>query len=79
MTLKKVLIFFTGADSFPPSGYNAMILNFNSTCPYPLASVCGIELTIPTKHSNYEHFKSCWDYGFNNHGVGTVDDKQLTD
>ena len=68
VTLKNVLTFFTGADSFPPSGYDALILNFNATTLYPLASVCGLELIIPTRYNDYDSFKRSLDVGFTMNG-----------
>ena len=49
-----VLPFFTGADTIPPLGYTSAVLNFNQ---YPTASTCAVELTLPTKHTQYEQFK----------------------
>lgn len=68
VTLQHVLTFFTGADSIPPSGYDSVILNFSSSSPYPLATTCGLELTLPTKYFDYNSFKRSLDIGFRMNG-----------
>ena len=68
VSLKMILAFFTGADSVPPTGYDKVVLNFSSTCPYPLASTCALELTLPTKYKQYIDFKKSLDIAFNMHG-----------
>ena len=57
VSLEKLLIFFTGAQSYPPLGYGSATLQFNSDYEYPTASTCAIELTLPTKYRIYEEFK----------------------
>ena len=64
--VRHVLTFFIGADSIPSSGYDQVILNF-STSPYPLTT-CGLELTFPTKHTDYESFMKSLDVGFRMNG-----------
>ena len=63
-----ILVFFTGADSIPPSGYDSVIMSFNKESQYPTASTCGLELTLPTKHNDYNDFKKCLDVAFSMHG-----------
>ncbi len=58
VTLPSLLSFFTGADTVPPTGYSSVTLNFNHENMYPTASTCAIELTLPTKHKDYETFRS---------------------
>ena len=69
VSMKMVLAFFSGADSIPPLGYGRpATLNFNATNPYPTASTCSIELTLPTKYANFEAFKKAMDIGLSMHG-----------
>ena len=68
VSLKMILAFFTGADSVPPTGYGKVVLNFSSTSPYPLASTCALELTLPTKYKQYIDFKKSLDIAFNMYG-----------
>lgn len=63
-----ILSFFTGADSIPPVGYDRVTLTFNNLNPYPTASTCGLELTLPTKYDEYEEFKRHMDVAFTMHG-----------
>jgi hypothetical protein len=63
-----VLAFFTGADTIPPLGYTSAVLNFNQFNEYPTASTCAVELTLPTKHAQYEQFKKQLDVAFTMHG-----------
>ena len=68
MTLKTILAFFTGADGTPPLGYSSAVLTFNPTNPYPTASTCAIQLTLPTKYSDYQEFKKHMDTAFTLYG-----------
>ena len=68
VSLQMILAFFTGADSIPPGGYSRVFMNFNNHNPYPTASTCGLELTLPTKYNNYNDFKKCLDIAFTMHG-----------
>ena len=63
-----ILAFFTGADSIPPLGYSSVVLNFNAKNHYPTASTCALELTLPTKYTNYEQFKRQMDVALSMHG-----------
>ena len=56
-----ILVFFTGANSIPPDGYDNVIMSFNKDNPYPTASTCGLE---PTKHQEYNDFKKSLDVAF---------------
>ena len=61
--------FFSGADDIPPMGYvREPELNFNPTSLYPTASTCALQLTLPTCHDEYYHFKSAPDVAFKLHG-----------
>ena len=68
VSLKMVLAFFTGGDSIPPLGYKSAVLSFNPVNPYPTASTCAIELTLPSKYRDYEQFKKQLDTAFRLHG-----------
>ena len=68
VSLKMILAFFTGADSIPPIGYNKVTMSFNGDNPYPTASTCGLELTLPTKYDEYGDFKRSLNVAFTMHG-----------
>ena len=68
VSLQMILAFFTGADSIPPTGYSEVVLSFSETSPYPTASTCALELTLPTNHEEYAAFKKSLDVGFTMHG-----------
>ena len=53
--LGNILSFFTGEDVVPLCGYDSVTLNFNYEAIYQL--VLFIELTIPTRHRDYNVFK----------------------
>ena len=68
LSLKTVLVFFTGADSIPPLGYSSATLNFNPTNQYPTASTCAIALSLPTKYTEYRQFKRQLNVALTMHG-----------
>ena len=68
VSLKTVLAFFTGADCIPPLGYTSAVLSFNESNPYPTASTCAIQLTLPTKYTDYEQFRHNLEIAFQMHG-----------
>ena len=68
VSLAMILSFFTGADSVPPCGYNQVVLNFSATSPYPTASTCAMELTLPIKYNEYIEFKNSLNIAFTMHG-----------
>ena len=68
VSLKTVLAFFTGADCIPPLGYTSATLTFNPTDPYPTASTCAIQLTLPTKYESFEEFKEHMNTALRMHG-----------
>ena len=68
VTMGMVLAFFTGAEAIPPLGLGDAILNFSDTNPYPTASTCGLCLTLPTKHCDYDTFKEKFLFAMENHG-----------
>lgn len=74
VNLETVLLFFTGAEEIPPTGYELSsgqpVLNFNNTSPYPTASTCAIVLTLPTKYHQqpYSVFKRMMDTAMVSHG-----------
>lgn len=51
-----------------PLGFEGCTLSFNPKQPYPTASTCAVELTLPTKYSNFEEFKTHLDIAFTMHG-----------
>ena len=65
-----VLSFFTGADEIPPLGLpHDPQLNFSPISPFPTASTCAIQLTLPTMHHEDSHqFDSSMDQAFLSHG-----------
>ena len=69
VSLKMILSFFTGADDIPPMGYaHAPELNFNPNSPYPTSSTCALQLTLPTRYSDYGPYKQALDTAFTMHG-----------
>lgn len=68
VSLSMVLSFFTGSDSIPPLGIPDAVLNFNPDIMYPTASTCAIELTLPTKLTDYSQFKRNLTVAFTMHG-----------
>lgn len=71
--LETVLMFFTGGEEIPPTGYGALVqpcLNFSCDQPYPTASTCAISLTLPTKYVGepYSSFKQAMDTAMLCHG-----------
>ena len=63
-----ILAFFTGAEEMPPLGFpHDPVLNFADQ-PYPTASTCAIQLTLPTNYLEYPPFKSALDLAFVSHG-----------
>ena len=68
VSLRTVLSFFTGADSIPPLGYTSAVISFNPANQYPTASTCAIQLTLPTKHTDYIQFKKQLDVTLTMHG-----------
>ncbi len=70
VTLSLVLSFFSGSEVIPPQGFpNKPTLNFNADDPFPTASTCAIELTLPTKYSDgYSNFKRMMNIAFTCHG-----------
>ncbi len=68
VSLSDVLVFFTGADSIPPTGYETATLNLNDTNHFPTASTCAVQLTLPTKYHDYNDFKSVMDTAMKMHG-----------
>ena len=73
--VEDVLIFFSGAASIPPLGFDTQpALHFNPKSWHPTASTCALTLTFQTKyHDNYADFKSnmnkapTWHGGFGLH------------
>ena len=69
MSLGSILSFFSGSNDIPPLGFpNEAELNFNADAVYPTASTCAIQLTLPTKYTNFDEFKQKLDQAFTMHG-----------
>lgn len=69
MSLSTVLSFVTGAAEIPPLGFpHEATLGFSETNPYPTASTCDIQLTLPSKYATYEEFKQYMLYAMLNYG-----------
>ena len=70
VSIGMILNLFTGSESIPPCGFppGKPVLSFNSSNPYPTASTCALELTLPTKYDDYQEFKSKMDQAFSMHG-----------
>ena len=75
ITLEVVLTFFTAATEIPTNGYPNHVtptLKFDHAMPFPTASTCAIELTLPTmyadKVSSYPPFKEAMDTALLCHG-----------
>ena len=71
VTLKDVLIFFTGADRVPLLGFDGQpCLTFlhDVNDSYPTASTCSLELRLPTKHRRYREFRDNMISGLKGHG-----------
>ena len=69
VTLSTVLSFVTGAEEIPPLGFpHNATLGFSETNPYPTASTCAIQLTLPSKYAMYEDFRKYVLYAMVNHG-----------
>lgn len=67
--LSTVLNFFTGADEIPPCGFpHDGVLSFNAANPFPTASTCAVELTLPTQYNNFYSFKQKMDIALLYHG-----------
>ncbi len=69
VSLEMVLSFFTGADDIPPLGFpHDPQLNFSPTSPYPTASTCAIELTLPMMYNISTQFEEKLKQAFILHG-----------
>lgn len=69
VSLEMVLSYFTGATEVPPLGFpHNPQLNFSSISPYPTASTCAIELTLPTMYDSTNQFEEKMEQAFLSHG-----------
>ena len=70
VSIPMIINFFSGSESVPPCGFppGKPVLSFNNQNPYPTASICAIELTLPTKYTVYQEFKQKLDQVFKMHG-----------
>lgn len=59
VTLSTVLSFVTGAEEIPPLGFP----HDATLHPYPTASTCAIQLTVPSKYTTYEDFRKNMNHG----------------
>jgi len=63
------MYFFSGAFGIPPAGYDVdPFIYFSDKNLYPTASTCALQLTLPTRYSDYSSFKNALDTGFLMHG-----------
>lgn len=68
ITLPMVLSFSTGAEEVPPLGFpHDPVLGFSDSL-YPTAATCAIQLTLPTRYTDYSAFKAALDLAFLSHG-----------
>lgn len=66
VTLEEVLMFATGLDSLPPSGFEpSPRIEFLSDSPFPKANTCINTIKLPLS-STYDVFKSQMDFGIQN-------------
>lgn len=68
-SLKDILIFVTGADVIPGTGFHKRIeINFihDDYISFSKADTCSLELHLPTCHSSYDKFKENMDFGIGN-------------
>ena len=69
-----MLNYITGAEEVPPTGYGILsslpTLKFDHMQPMPMASICAIELTLPTKYFDkpFSAFKDVMDTPLLCHG-----------
>jgi hypothetical protein len=70
VSIAMIMNFFCGSESVPPCGFppGKPVLSFNAQNPYPTASTCAIELTLPTRYAVYQEFKEKLDQAFKMHG-----------
>lgn len=74
-SLKDILIFITGSDVIPPTGFHKQLsLSFkHSYDMFPTTSTCDLTLWLPTVHKSYEDFKESIILGFKgNDGFGNL-------
>ena len=65
----EMVVFFSGADAIPPMGYpHEPLINFNPESPFPTASTCTLQLTLPTCYTDYGPFKHALNTAFTMHG-----------
>ena len=57
LKLEDILIFFTGTDREPPTGFYPQPTMSFSDEDSATASTCGMRLVVPIKHKGYEQFK----------------------
>ena len=60
VTLKDLLVFFTGSDETPPLGFSSTpVLGFTEEEEQlAVASTCDLRLEIPCVHRDYDTFKN---------------------
>ncbi|XP_031327303.1 G2/M phase-specific E3 ubiquitin-protein ligase-like [Photinus pyralis] len=68
-SLEELLVFVTGADTVPALGFGTKIyirFQHDDKMMYPKANTCGLELYLPTCHTNFDDFKYHMDFGIGN-------------
>jgi len=64
-----MLNFCTGSEYPPILGFsNPIEIRFDPDNDFPTASTCALQLTLPTKFSDYNMFKEKIAYAMFNHG-----------
>lgn len=76
-SLQDVLMFFSGASSIPPCGFEGiiptMIFLHNIDAVLPTASTCDLEFRLPATYTDYQKFKDAMVLGLKGHdGFGGV-------
>ena len=59
-TLEDILVFFTGASSVPPLGFDrclSIVFLHDPTAILPTASTCALQLRLPTCFVEYASFR----------------------
>ena len=71
VTLKDILVFFTGAAREPPTGFTVQPKLLFVGEHLATASTCDLRLRLPVNHQTYEQFKSYFILSLKGHdGLG---------
>ena len=59
LTLEDVLVFATGANCVPPTGFGKKVaIDFDDTSLFPISSTCSLTMYLLTRLSTYDEFKA---------------------